>query len=1005
MKELHRLLARQLRRYLPENEPLPHQIESLLEAVNNAYYENDEDRRLMERSLELSSQELLQSNAEMRAVFQALPDHYFRIDAGGTVLDYKSAGSKVSPLKSENPIGRVLAELLPGTAAVLFEKASMVTLQDRTVTTFEYSIADPEETLYFEGRLIPLFADQLILILRDITKRKKGEINAQERAERIIRYQGTLLDLSKSEQQNFTGAIGNIMAVGIRTLDSYRISLWLYNQEKTKLICQDLCTQSGSTQKKDYVLDAAAYPDYFSSLEEVRIIAADDVFSDPRMTELADYFRDNGIYSTMDIPIRLDGRVEGILCIDHAGQQRNWSSEDLDFAVSLAQMISLILESRVRKTAEEALKDREANLRTLFLAAPVGIAMQSFRRIRQVNQRLCTMLGYEESELVDKSPRILYETSQEAKLIADTMRRTLTIKGVCDIETRWIRKDGTPIDVLLKAVPLDVSDLPSGVIFTALDITERKRVENALASSEKRFRNYFELSMVGITITTPQMAWIEVNDKFCDMLGYTRDEIENRNWNELRIPEEGQTLSDDSTDPRVALADLNYVEMQLQKKDGSRIHALVSSKTVTKSDSTPDYILTLVQDVTDRKRLEAQLLQSQKMESIGTLAGGIAHDFNNLLMGIEGFTSLILYDLDTSHPHYEKLRSIEEQVRSGAELTKQLLGFARGGKYEAKPTNINNLIDRSSQLFGRTRRDIVIEKKLYEDVWTVEVDRGQLEQVLLNLYVNAWQAMPAGGALYLQTDNVDIDMPIEDSPNIQHPGSYVRISVTDTGIGMDQKTKERIFDPFFTTKDRGRGTGLGLASAYGIIKNHGGFINVYSEKGQGTTFNIYLPRSDKKEITESRKVEMRHSPGKETILVVDDEDLNVNVTKLILNKLGYSVITAGGGKEALAIIGNPETKIDLVILDMVMPEMSGGETYELLRLVRPSLKCILASGYSINGQATNIMKKGVNAFIQKPFTMSELAATVRRVLDGGADERDLQNVIEKRGEQYTAGKK
>jgi PAS domain S-box-containing protein len=571
---------------------------------------------------------------------------------------------------------------------------------------------------------------------------------------------------------------------------------------------------------------------------------------------------------------------------------------------------------------------------------------------------------------------MLYATAQEAKIIEDTMRVKLTTRGIGYIETRWMRKDKKLTDVFLTVVPLDVSDLPAGVIFTALDITERKRVEIALMESEKRFRNYFELSLVGIAITTPQMAWIEVNDRFCDMLGYQRDEIEGRHWGQLILPDDHREPSDSSSHVNSVLVELKNVEMRFLKKDGTHIHALVSSRMVTKADGTPDYVITLVQDVTDRKRLEAQLLQSQKMESIGTLAGGIAHDFNNLLMGIEGFASLMLYDLEPSHPHYEKLRSIEEQVRSGAELTKQLLGFARGGKYEAKPTNINMIIDRSAKLFGRTRRDITIEKKLQEDVWTVEVDRGQMEQVLLNLYVNAWQAMPGGGTLYLQTNNVEIDAREEDAPNIQHPG-------TDTGIGMDEKTKERIFDPFFTTKDRGRGTGLGLASAYGIIKNHGGFINVYSEKGQGTTFNIYLPRTEKGVIEDGRKVEMRHSLGTETILIIDDEELNVSVTSLILRKLGYAVLTASGGKEALAIIGNLETKIDLVILDMVMPGMSGGETYELMRLIRPGLRCILASGYSINGQATEIMKKGIDAFIQKPYSMSDLASVVRRVLDSG----------------------
>lgn len=306
MKDLHRLLARQLRRYLPPNEPLSHRLETLLEAVNAAYYENDEDRRMMERSLELSSQELLQSNTEMRAVFQALPDHYFRIGAEGTVLEYKSAGSRVPPLKPGNPVGMPLAELVPETAALLFEKASMVTLQDRAATAFEYTVPNPEGPLFFEARLIPLFADQLMLILRDITERKKSEIASQERAGKIIRYQGALLELSKSEQKNYAGAIRNIMELGGRTLESHRISLWLYDKGKAHLVCEDLYMPVDGRHEKGYVLDISRHPRYFASLEEARIIAADDVQNDPRMTELTDYFRESKVSSTMDIPIRLD---------------------------------------------------------------------------------------------------------------------------------------------------------------------------------------------------------------------------------------------------------------------------------------------------------------------------------------------------------------------------------------------------------------------------------------------------------------------------------------------------------------------------------------------------------------------------------------------------------------------------------------------------------------------------------------------------------------------------
>ena len=983
MKEYHRLLARQLRRFIPTSETLPQCFNAFLEAVNTAYYECDEDRRMLERSLELSSNELLQSNIEMRAILQALPDHYFRLNAEGTVLEHKPAGGKAFPLKESYPVGKALSELVPKEMASLVDRAVKDTFKEHTASAFEYSITHPEGNLLFEARLIPLFDDQVILILRDITERRRSEIAAQERAEKIIRYQAALLALSKSDQQNFEAAISNMMEVGARMLDIQRVGLWLFNRKKTHLICEDLyCNGSGIHEKGPGMgLDVSQNPRYFATLKENLIIAAEDVHAIPCMGELAAYYRDHKIISTMDVPLRLHGQVEGVLRMDYSGKSRSWSSEDQDFAKSLAQMISLLLESRARKSTEAALRNRESSLRTLLLAAPVGIAVQSHRKLCQVSKRLCAMLGYEEDELVGRSPGIIYETFQQAKSVGDTMLGQLTQNGVGHIETRWLCKDGRMIDVLLMAVAMEDTDMQGGLIFTALDITERKRVEEALAESEKRFRNYFELSLAGIAITTPRLEWIEVNDKLCDLLGFTREELKCASLKDLVLSETYPAGYRVSNEGSTGLTDLVNVEKRFLKKDGTHLHALVSSRAVSKVNGTPDYVIILIQDVTDLRRLEAQLLQSQKMEAIGTLAGGIAHNFNNLLMGIEGFTSLILYELDADNPHCDKLRSIEELVRNGADLTRQLLGFAQGGKYEAKPTNVNTLVERSSKLFSRTKPEIVLEKKLREDIWTVEVDQGQIQQVLLNLYVNAWQAMPGGGTMCLETDNVNLYTPGGDASEPSFPGAYIRISVTDTGVGMDEKTKERIFDPFFTTKDLGRGTGLGLASAYGIIKNHGGFIEVCSEKGLGSTFNIYLPRSQTEFIDEVKDTVKEYRRGTENVLVVDDEEINIRVTKLILGKLGYHTFTASSGREAIAFFQSNDAKIDLVILDMVMPGMGGGETYENLKRLCPTVKCILASGYSLNGQAENIMKKGVDAFIQKPFSVGQLADVVRRVLD------------------------
>ncbi|MCB2146155.1 MAG: PAS domain S-box protein [Deltaproteobacteria bacterium] len=385
-------------------------------------------------------------------------------------------------------------------------------------------------------------------------------------------------------------------------------------------------------------------------------------------------------------------------------------------------------------------------------------------------------------------------------------------------------------------------------------------------------------------------------------------------------------------------------------------------------------------DITEKKNVESKLQQAQKMEAIGTLAGGIAHDFNNLLMGIQGNISLMYLDASHCHPLYENIRSIEQLVDSGANLTRQLLGFARGGKYVVKPVNLNEVVKETAALFGRTRKSIRIHETYEPNVRMVSADRGQIEQVLINLYLNAWQAMSEKGDLYLETQNVTIDEKFVKPFEISY-GDYVRISVTDTGKGIDPAISHRIFDPFFTTKEFGCGSGLGLASVFGIVKNHDGIVDFESHPGRGTTFSVYLPVSQKtsKEPAPSPKGILK---GPETILLVDDESYILDIGVKMLEKMGYTVIKACCGNDAIRIFTDFRQKIDLVILDLIMPDIGGGEVFDRLRTIRPDIKVLLASGYSM-GDAAAIISRGCNGFIQKPFGMEKLSHAIREVIDNG----------------------
>jgi len=524
------------------------------------------------------------------------------------------------------------------------------------------------------------------------------------------------------------------------------------------------------------------------------------------------------------------------------------------------QVYATFVDITERKQAEEVLREKNAKMESILRAAPIGIGVVSNRILVEVNQRISEMTGYSHEELLGKSSGIFYPTREDFDFVGEEKYRQIQLQGTGSVETKWRRKNGTIINIILSSAPVDRGDLSAGVTFTALDITERKRSEE------------------------------------------------------------------------------------------------------------------------QSKNLEAQLFQAQKMESIGTLAGGIAHDFNNLLTGILGNASLILMQIDRSQPFYGRLKNIEDYVKRGSDLTKQLLGFARRGKYETKPTNLSEFIQESSELFRRTKKEISIHLKAQDELWVVEVDRGQMEQVLLNLYVNAWQAMPGGGDLYISAENVSLDE-VDVTPYDTNPGKYVKVVVTDTGIGMDEVTMARIFDPFFTTKEKGRGTGLGLASAYGIIKNHGGFIQVKSEKGHGTSFMIYLPASNKVVENEYHKSEDELQTGHETVLLIDDEVMILDVGSNILEGLGYRVMIATGGKEGLGVYEQNRDAIDIVIIDMIMPEIGGRETFDTMLKINPAVKVLLSSGYSLEGQAEEIMRRGCKGFIQKPFTTEELSKKIRGILD------------------------
>jgi len=629
-----------------------------------------------------------------------------------------------------------------------------------------------------------------------------------------------------------------------------------------------------------------------------------------------------------------------------------------------------------RKRTEEALRESEKLYRSILEVAPDSITITRMRdsRYLQVNEAFCQMSGYSREEALGRNPfdLNLFTNPGDRESFIKILKEKREVNG---FEVQYRKKDGTTVDTLLSVRPLEYGK-EECLVAVATDVTKLKRAQDALRESEEKYRLLVENASDAIFIIQDQKVKFP-NPKAIEMGQNLAVDLERVPFLNYIHPEDRQMVIERHSKRLKGEEVPDTYSFRLMKRDGEELWAELNAVLINWEGKPAT--LNFLRDITLQQQLEAQIQQIRRLEALGTLAGGIAHDFNNLLMGIQGRTSLMMMNSDFSRVHYEDLKGIEDIVKSGVDLTKQLLGFGRKGKYEAKPTDLSKLVHTSSQMFGRTKKEIKIHYKYQKDIWAAEVDRGQIEQVLLNLYVNAWQAMPGGGELYLQTENVTFDESYTNAYEVK-PGRYVKISVTDTGVGMDKATKERIFEPFFTTKEMGRGMGLGLASAYGIIKNHEGILNVYSERGEGTTFNICLPACEKKIIDEKKPLEgiIR---GTEAVLLVDDEDIIVDIGKKNLEKLGYKVITARNGKEAVELYKKTQGNIDIVVLDMIMPEMGGGETYDKLKEINPDVKVILSSGYSIEGQASEILKRGCDGFIQKPFRMKQLSRKINEVLE------------------------
>ena len=580
------------------------------------------------------------------------------------------------------------------------------------------------------------------------------------------------------------------------------------------------------------------------------------------------------------------------------------------------------------------------------------------------------------------------EAAGQAKLQA-TLRRALETGEQVDVEDSLPGSEGKRW-FLITAVPVRGPDgAPQGVLGLSRDITDRKAAEQATRESEARFRATFEQAAVGIAHVSTDGRFVRFNQKLCDIVGYTRDEL-------------AALTFQDITHEQDLEADLAYVQRMLEgsiqtysmekrylHKGGGVVWINLTVSLIKKPDGTPDWFVSVIEDISTRKnaeeqrhRLEEQLHSSQKLEAVGRLAGGVAHDFNNLLSVVLANAEFALDAVRRGDPLFRDLTEIRAAAERAASLTRQLLAFSRRQILEPEVLTLNHVV---SGIEGMLKRligeDVEVSLELERELGNVIADPGQIEQVIMNLAVNARDAMPKGGTLKILTANREIDERSAARHEPVRPGSYVMLAVTDSGAGMDAATRERIFEPFFTTKEKGKGTGLGLSMVHGIVNQSGGTISVHSEPGRGSSFHVYLPRVDAPVADGRRRPEPVDATGRETILLVEDEEVVRRVTERILKKAGYTVLSAASGGDALLLCERHTGPIDLMLTDVVMPHMSGRELSERVSGLRPGLKVLFMSGYTDDAILQHGVMQSAARFVGKPFSAAELTAKVRALLD------------------------
>jgi PAS domain S-box-containing protein len=699
-----------------------------------------------------------------------------------------------------------------------------------------------------------------------------------------------------------------------------------------------------------------------------------NVVGDPQIHD-QQWAQKEGMIAFAGYPLIIGGQTMGVVALF---SRQRLSDFTLHALASVADEIALGIH---RKTAEKSLLESEERYRLLVDNIELGIAlMDTDHRIIMINRKCAEMYG----KPVDYYPgKFCYGEFEKCGFVCPGCPGAAAMQtgAMAQRERESARIDGSRFDTSVMAFPVIESGTVKGFIKVIEDITKRRELEEKLGEREAFFRCQFELGNIGIAIISVDKGWLRVNQKLCSMLGYTDEEFYQKTWADMTYPDD--VARDAAQFDKMLAGEIEIYEMDKRfvRKSGDLVWAHLAVSCFREEDHRVRFVIASIQDITQRMQMEEQLRQSQKMEAIGTLAGGVAHDFNNILAAIMGNAEMARLNLPPESPVAGNIDQILKSSDRARDLVRQILAFSRRQEQERRPVDMCMIVSEAVKLLrAMVPTTIDIRQSVPADAHIVHADPTRIHQVLINLCTNAAQAMETtGGVLEIEVASIQINDRNQASYPDVSPGLYVRITVSDTGPGIEPQNMQRIFDPYFTTKAVGKGTGMGLAVAHGIVKDHGGTITVHSLRGKGATFLVLLPQISVK-VVETTEPPQEIPRGCETILLIDDEEILVELGTTILKLLGYSVVSSLSSPEALKTFTENPNGFDVVITDFTMPYMTGYELAKEFLRIRPDIPIILCTGFSSQISEEQARAAGIRAFIMKPYNTGEIAAALRKVL-------------------------